>query len=333
MKNTLKSLVAAAGMATVGVSASASADNYSLISAPFGTASYVLGAALEEIVREHHPSIRVSHSESPGFVFNLNQLEQDPSLRETMIIGTGRGVLNAAARGDTPFEEPVGTVMAIANYNLVTPWLATLNPDIQDVTDLRGRTVALGRRPQINWTVQPEALLRTGVGLGDDVDIQYLGLQEAISALLDGQVDAAVVGGYLPIVGDTQTLSPHTMEFMAAERANTRFLDWGEEAVQRVIDEMGMPLIHETIPADANPPYQDAPMELSADTVSWGAHESFPEEAAYEITKILIEHVEEFAEYHALGRLMTPEALAFGWEPEEFHPGALRAYQEAGIID
>ncbi len=333
MNKALKSLVAAAGMATLGISASASADNYSHISAPFGTGSYVLGAAFEEIVRNNHDTIRLSHSESPGFVFNLNQLDQDPSLRETMIVGTGRGVLNAARHGDTPFEEPVGTVMALANYIVVTPWLVTLNPDIEDISDLRGRTVALGRRPQINWTVQPEALLRTGWELGDDVDVQYLGLGDAVTALLDGQVDAAVMGGYLPLVDGRMEFSPHTVEFMAANRSNTRFLDWGEEAVQRVIDELGMPLIPTTLPEGAAGDFQEGEMQLSADTVSWGAHESFPEEAAYEIVKLLIDNYDKFADYHALGRLMTPEGMAFGWEPEEFHPGALRAYREAGILD
>ena len=46
----------------------------------------------------------------------------------------------------------------------------------------------------------------------------------------------------------------------------------------------------------------------------------------------LIANVGEFAEFHALGGLMSAESLAYGWTAENIHPGALRAYREAGII-
>ena len=29
---------------------------------------------------------------------------------------------------------------------------------------------------------------------------------------------------------------------------------------------------------------------------------------------------------------MSPKSLAFGWDPKRIHPGALRAYREAGIL-
>ncbi|MEX0732674.1 MAG: TAXI family TRAP transporter solute-binding subunit [Aquisalimonadaceae bacterium] len=332
MRAPIRSLLAAAGLAAFGVSSVASADNYSLISAPFGSGSYVLGGALEEIVRDNHPSIRVSHSESPGFAFNLNQLDRDPPLRKTMMVGTGRGVVDAAVRGQPPFEKELPPVKAIANYNLVGAWMVTFDDDIKTVADLRGRTVALGRKPQINWTIQPELLMRVGWELGDSVNIEYMGLTDATQALLDGRVDAAVIGGYFPLINNEMTMSPHTVEFMSANRDGMRHLPWGEEAVKRVVEETGMPLAPDTVPDD-HVQQQDGPLEIYADTVSWAVHADFPEQAAYEITKLIIDNVEKFAEFHALGKLMTPEALAYGWEPDEFHPGALRAYQEAGILD
>ncbi|WP_157928933.1 TAXI family TRAP transporter solute-binding subunit [Pararhizobium haloflavum] len=324
----MRTVIAAGALALA--TQGAVAQDFSLMSAPFGSGSYVLGGALEQIVAANSETIRVSHSESPGFAFNHIQLQREPDLRKTMIIGSGRAISQLAVRGEPPFEEELPPVKALANYNLGSNFLATLDPEIKTVADLEGRQVALGRPPQINWTIQPEWLLKEGWGLGDSVSIQYLGTQEAVTALLDGQVDAAIVGGYFDPLSQQMELSPQTSEFLASGR-EAHFLDWGTAEVEKTA-EAGMPMTPITLPAEALPG-RDEPLEGFADTISWTVSEEFPEEAAYEITKLIIEHVGEFAEYHALGKLMSPEALVYGWDREEFHPGALRAYQEAGILE
>ena len=40
----------------------------------------------------------------------------------------------------------------------------------------------------------------------------------------------------------------------------------------------------------------------------------------------------KFGEVHALGKLMSTTAMPYGWETSDIHPGALRAYREAGIV-
>lgn len=330
MKKYIKALLVATSLPVLTAASVANAQEYNLLSAPFGTGSYVMGAALEQIVQENHETLRINHSESPGFGYNHTLLDRDASKRETTIIGSGRGVNAAAAQGEIPFTEETVQVLLLANYNLGSQWLATLDPDIQSIADLEGKTVGLGRRPQINWTVQPEALLRTGWGLGDSVEVQYLGTGEALSALLDGQVDAAVVGGYFDPVSKTMQLAPATQQFLASGR-DIYFLEWGHDAVEKV-NASGMPLVPVTVPVGTLPG-QDEPIEAYGDMVAWMAQEDFPEEAAYELTKLIINNVESFADAHALGELMSPESLAFGWDREEIHPGALRAYQEAGLLD
>lgn len=324
----IKSLAAAAGFAIAATSAAAGAEDFSLMSAPFGTGSYVMASALEQVVNRNHPTIRLSHSETPGFAFNHQQLERDANARKSSLMGTGRGINSAAREGTTPFDKPVAMVKAIANYNLVSIWLVTLDPSIKSISDLSGKVVALGRRPQINWTIQPEALLREGWGLSD-IRIEYLGPKEAVTALLDGQADAAVIGGYIDPAQSKMQLSPQTLEFLASGRT-AYFLEWGKDAVEKV--KAKLPMAHFEVPASVLPG-RDQPLQSFSDTVSWAAHEDFPEEAAYQITKLIIENVDEFAKHHSLGKLMSRKSLAYGWEKEEFHPGALRAYREAGILD
>ena len=58
----------------------------------------------------------------------------------------------------------------------------------------------------------------------------------------------------------------------------------------------------------------------------------FPEDVAYEVTKLILDNIDKFGEYQATGKLMSPEGLVYGWDEKDIHPGALRAYREAGVI-
>lgn len=330
MKSRVMAVLTGVVLSLLGVTGTAAAEEFSLLSAPFGTGSYVMGSVLEQVVNKNHPSIKVNHSESPGFVYNHKKLDADPELQKTMFIGSGRGVNSAAAKGQAPFEKETTRVLLLANYNVGGYWLATVDPDIKSISDLKGKTVGLGRRPQINWTIQAEALLRVGHGLGDSVQIEYLGAKASSAALLDGRVDAAIVGAYFDPTSGKMQLSPATLEFLASGR-DIRLLDWGHEAVKKVIAS-GMPLQTITVPAGTIEG-QTEPLEIYGDTISWMAHKEFPEQAAYEITKLIINNLDAFAKAHSLGKLMSPTALTFGWGLDEIHPGALRAYQEAGLID
>jgi hypothetical protein len=53
---------------------------------------------------------------------------------------------------------------------------------------------------------------------------------------------------------------------------------------------------------------------------------------AYEVTKLIIKNVSSFKDYHNLGKLMSKKALPIGWSPDRIHPGAVKAYKEAGLL-
>jgi hypothetical protein len=302
----------------------------SLISAPFGTGSYVLGSALEEISKKNHPWLRIVHSESPGFVFNIKKLDKEPELKKSMIVGSSSGVSGLAAIGEKPFDQKYPPLKVIANYNLTAVWLATLDPNIKSVKDLAGKKIGLGRVTQINWAIQPEWVLKYGYDLPKGkVDIQYIGTKEAVDALLDGTVDAAVVGGYFDPLTNKLELSPQTVEFLASGR-NVTHLSWGIEPVKKTIAQ-GMKVVPITVPANTIEGVSE-PLEILADSTVWMVADEFPEELAYETTKLIIQHIKTFSDYHALGKLMSTAALSYGWDQEEFHPGALRAYKEAGLL-
>ncbi|PLX36742.1 MAG: TRAP transporter substrate-binding protein [Hyphomicrobiales bacterium] len=304
--------------------------NISLMSAPFGSGSYVLGSALEDISKKANAGFVITHTESPGFVFNIKKLDKEPELKKSMIVGSGGGVQGLAKSGTGPFDKKYEGLKLIANYNLNTIWLASLDAGITKVEDLKGKKVALGRRAQINWALQPAAILHDGYGMTEsDVDIAYVGTKESVAALLDGTADAGVIGGYIDPVSKKMVLSPQTTEFLASGR-KVSHLEWGKENVDKA-RAAGMSMANIVVPAGIADG-MDKPMEGFADSVAWMVSPEFSEDAAYKVTKMLLENLDKFADYHATGKLMSREGMVYGWDPEDIHPGALRAYKEAGVI-
>ena len=63
-------------------------------------------------------------------------------------------------------------------------------------------------------------------------------------------------------------------------------------------------------------------------------HKSFPEDLAYEFVKTWLKMGPEIGKYSAIGQIWNPETIGAVAKiaPERLHPGARRAYIEAGLL-
>ncbi|USG62483.1 TAXI family TRAP transporter solute-binding subunit [Sneathiella marina] len=321
--------IVASLVACLAVSQTAVAEELALFAGPFGTGSYALGNAIEQISKKADAGVNVVASESPGLVFNVRKLAKEPDLKTATFTPYTTGLGYLAVNGLKPFKKKHPPAKLIANYLLGSVWLATFDPEIKSIKDLAGKRVALGRPPQILWTVEPELILSKGWGLHDEITIERLGTKPAAQALLDGKVDAAIIGGYANVSSGEFKPSPQTAELMASGRT-LYHIPWGKDAVQKTMDS-GVGINHLSVPTGAVAG-MDAPMNGFFDAIAWVAYPELPDETVYNLTKMIIDHVGEFKEYHALGKLMAPGTLAYGWKPENIHPGALKAYREAGLV-
>jgi TRAP transporter TAXI family solute receptor len=302
-----------------------------LLSTPFGTGSYALGSAFEAIINKYDLPLTMTHTETPGQAFNIQKLNQDKAARKNSICMAGPATNWLAEQGKTPFKEKLEGLYLIGTFNVASLWLATNDKNIKSIKDLSGKRIALGRVPQIVWGYEPDVILRKGYGdeFYKSLKIQFVGTSEAANALLNGQVDACVLGGYVNPDSGKFAASPQTVEVISAGRALIH-LDWTKEAVEKAIAD-DVPLIPYQLPA-GTVAGMDKPIWSFTDPSSFVAHAELPEELAYQLTKTLIERYAEFASFHALGKLMTAKGLAFGWPVERIHPGSRRAFREAGII-
>ena len=307
-------------------------DRVILLSTPFGTGSYALGSAFEAIINKNDLPFVMTHSETPGQVFNIQKINKDKEARKNTICMAGPATNWLAEHGNTPFKEKLEGLYLIGTFNVAALWLATNDNDVKKIQDLSGKRIALGRVPQTVWGYEPGMVLRKGYS--DDfyksLKIQFVGTSEASNALLNGQVDACILGGYIDPASGKFEASPQTVEVLTAGR-NLRHLDWTREAIEKAIAD-DVPLIPFQLPA-GTVEGMDKPIWAFTDPSSFVAHAEFPEELAYQLTKALVAHYAEFAEFHALGKLMTAKGLVFGWPVDRIHPGSLRAFREAGLVE
>lgn len=314
-----------------GTTSAAEKVSINLLSTPFGTGSYVLGTALENIINKGNYPITIAHAETPGQAFNVNKLNADVAARKNTVGTASRGINWLAAQGKKPFPAKRTPLLLIGSYTYTATWLVTADDSIRTIADLKDKRIAMGRIPQAIWGYEPDALLRCGYS--DDfyksLSIQYVGTGEAATALINGQVDAATIGGYIDPVNGRFSPAPQTVEVVASGRS-LHHLDWTEPAISRTSSK-DIQLIPFTVPANSVEG-QTQPIFIGADTHGLFAHPDFPDEYAYILAKAMIENIDAFAKYHALGGLMSREGLVKGWSPEQIHPGALKAYKEAGLL-
>ena len=65
--------------------------------------------------------------------------------------------------------------------------------------------------------------------------------------------------------------------------------------------------------------------------LGYGVKDVFPEDLAYEYTKLFIDNADLLAEYHAMGTLAAAETGAYGLTKRLLHPGSVRAFEEIGV--
>jgi uncharacterized protein len=291
---------------------------------------------LGRLVTEGSERIRLQPQETPGYVYNIKAMARDDWRWPRHVFGYSSGAKWLSKEGIAPFfEEPIPEDWD--NLWAEAIWLngnfVTLDPEIRTPADFKGKRIALGLRSQTHWAGFPTVILEHGFGITpENTTIEYLGPRAAMDALLDGRVDAAVIGAVADIGFDVVIAGP-TLLHLASSGRSFRYVDFGREAIEAVNEKTGSPFLVIELPA-GKLPGQDQPLRLFAD-IGWkAAHPSFDEDVAYELTKAVIEQAPRVGEYFAFGELWgNPEFLVLGLDEGNTHPGAIRAYREAGLWD
>lgn len=191
---------------------------------------------------------------------------------------------------------------------------------ITSVEDLRGKSVCVGDVGSGTEFNAQQVLDAYGMTF-DDIDAVHTDFGGASEMLKNGQIDAAFTVAGAPTTAITE-LATSGMDFSMVS------LD--QEHVD-IITEKYPFLVQENLPAGT---YQGIDTETICVAVQavLVASTDMSEDAVYELTKAMYENQEALASGNAKFELLNPVTAVSG-ASVPLHPGALKYYQEIGVLD
>lgn len=303
--------------------------------APFGSIIYVMGNAMQDISQKANLPFKLINGEGPGSTAVTLNMAHQPEWKN--IIGC-TSVLDYvyAKRGVKPFfkqpDPDVATnIKVLFNGFYGAVGILTLNPNLKSLADLNGKKLGMGRLSQGHWGGLPMLFLETGA---PDIKpkVEFLGPEASHEALADGRVDATITQ-FTVLPDGSKAYLPGVVAKLLAGSSPVYAIGFDPAMFDRAkaagVDFKPILIGKSTVDKLANAKPVDFIFAPAALTVN----KDFPEDKAYAITKMMIEHAKELGSYSAeLTVVATPKNLLGNWTAADLHPGAARAYREAGLL-
>lgn len=331
-----RALAAGALLAMAAPAAYAQEKSFDLRCAPFGSIMYTVGNAIQDITQKHHPTLRIVNAEGPGSTAMTVNLMQGGTWAESIGCTSLLDFVYAEEGVDPFFTEKYPNVRddikVLFNGFYGAIGILTTDPSIETAADLDGKRLALGRRAQAHWGGLPALFMERGLPEVKP-QMEFMGTAPSHEALPEGRADA-IVSQIVMSPDGTKAYLPGVVSQLFASGREIHLVGFPDEAFERAA---GAGVDFQPITVDKS----SVPDAASDRSVKWiyspatiAVHKDFPEDVAYDLTKVLIDNASEFPTYAAtLNVIASGEGLLGNWKAEDLHPGALRAFREAGLID
>ena len=283
--------------------------------------------ALSDIINKRSTKLRSATVESTGSLGNAMYLYKHPEQKETLLLYYNQHSYWIGQQAKPPFPEPfddVQCIMAVVN-NPET--IVTLDPDIKTLEDLAGKNIAAGPKTASTWYIP--TMIYDYLGLLDEINWSAMSFGAATAAVLSGTADAALMA-FGVTGGNEVTGIPPTEQCFRTKR--TYIISIPKDVADGTQEKSGMFMgfgnFH--IGDRGKTPAQDFSAVVTYN--SWWCHPDMPDETVREICNIVYDNIDEFGNYHVLGKAMTKENRGAVLIPDEmFHPEAIKFFKEKGI--
>jgi TRAP transporter TAXI family solute receptor len=315
----------AAALATPFIRTAQAQQTFEWVAGSVGGGWYTIAAGFSSLIAEENPDIRIRVVPGGGLA-NSTRVNNNQSQ-----IGFGIDTFTAAAaKGEEPYTARHENLMSLGvgysptEHNLIRR--ADSGPEgMREILTQRGLRIACPQRSSTDemtlqrilrfYGTSPDAI-RNGGG-------RYLNgsYADIAAAYADGQVDYLYAALAKPAAILTE---------IGQGRRPTRLVAWPADLRKHLIDTFAYS--EGVVPASTYPTLQNADLTVTTmDTVIM-VHRTLPEPVAYGITRTLIRNRgPRLTQIHASCAAFDP-AVAWKYNGVPLHPGAARAFREAGAM-
>ena len=327
MKNTMKAAIfgACLGLASMGAVAK---DSYVMAGASPGGLWSLLGAGVDKAMRASHPNATVTYQTSGGGFANAAQISSKKVDFGLMHDAEAK----IAAQGNAPYKAPITNLRAMAvmyNFAAFQPMVTKDFADkygISTYEDLKAKKapvrLILNKRGNIAHNQAVEVLAAYGITLKDieswGGSIQYSGSKGSVELMKNRQADMVMNNIFVGHSSIREVLNSMPMVMMPVSQAVRDKVSGAMGTGQMVIPGKAYDILSGDHPTLA----LTAMLVINADT---------SDDEVYKITKALITNVGEIQGVHKAMRSLNPNMMV-KQNAIPFHPGAVKAYKEAGLM-
>ncbi|MCH1441122.1 MAG: TAXI family TRAP transporter solute-binding subunit [Rubripirellula sp.] len=288
----------------------------SMGTAPVGGAFPVVGGAIAEVMNEHKEAFdwKVQAKGTKGSQENIRRLQQG----ELELALSNAAISYFATRGEGTWTQKYD-IRAIATMAPnVALFIARADSGIESIADLKGKRVITGPAGAgFQMFIEP-ILAEHGVAWDDITSINAT-QSGSVDQLGDGSADAAFLGGAVPTGSITQATSTF----------DVKFVPFDEDKRQALIEKYAF--FHPaTIPAGVYKGLDADFQGLNVGSMHVITAAAQPDDLIYEVTKTVWNNRAEIAGKHPAGKALNEKNITRD-TGIEYHPGAVRFYQEAGL--
>ena len=275
---------------------------------------YAFGTVLANYV-SNNTDVTVTAVVGNGSADNIDALD----IEDAQLAFVQNDVANYAYNG-IRFERYEGKAItgfrAIASLYTEAVQLATCNPDIKSVADLKGKNVSIGSQGSGVYFNAMDFFAAYDMTEAD-INPQYLSFGDSAEALKDGKIDAAFVVAGAP--------TPAVTDLCTTKGAYLISLD--DEHVEKLQAISGA-YAKSVIPAGT---YEGIDEDITTVGVKATiiANEDVTDEEAYAIVSTIFENADAITEAHAKGAELDVEYASTCGLP--YHAGAAKYFEEKGF--
>ncbi len=310
--------VLAALLATIVMFAphAAAQDQLSIATGGTGGVYYPYGGALASLLTANLGGPNVTAEATSASVDNMLLIESGDADIAFVLGDTAYD----AVQGNEPFEDPIPGRALATLYNNYTQIVVKSDAGIASIADLAGKRVSVGSPGSGTEVIANRILQVSGIDPTNGIEVERLGVAESADAIRDDQIDAFFWSGGLPTAAIT--------DLTATPNVSVQLLPHGEVAAA-LQETYGGFYSTDIIPANT---YSNQTTDVEVVVVPnvLVVNESMDEELAYNITRVMFEGQADLAAAHPEAANLTLENATVG-SPIEYHPGAVRYYQEQGV--